>query len=58
MNHIEVVCKCKKNGGWMEIKDQDYKVSCVSCGREYIVTTNGKFKETLTSEVKHFLNKI
>lgn len=53
MTQIEVVCKCNKNGGFIAIKDNDYKIDCSNCGREYIVTTNGKFKETIMSKIKH-----
>lgn len=57
MEYIEVVCKCEKNGGWMYIKDEDYKVTCHGCGREYIVTTTGQFKETIRSKIKHLYVK-
>lgn len=55
MTQIDVICKCKKNGGFVEIRNKDYKIDCSNCGREYIITANGKFKETIMSKIKHLI---
>jgi len=57
MNSFKAHCKCGKNSGWLDIKDKDYKINCIFCKREYIVTIDGELKETIISKIKHFIKR-
>ena len=50
MTQVFCECECKKNGGWLEIKDKDYKINCVNCGRIYIIKSNGEIEEQTSND--------
>lgn len=41
-NEVFVECECKKNAGWLEIKENDYEIDCNNCGRIYTIKNNGE----------------
>lgn len=45
MAEVNCKCKCGKNEGWLVIRDEDYKIDCVYCGRIYIIKSNGEIEE-------------
>ena len=41
-NQVFIECECKKNGGWLDVKDNDYNIDCSNCGRVYTIKSNGQ----------------
>jgi hypothetical protein len=55
MNQVVHSCKCKMNGGWLDIKSESYEIKCNNCKRKYIVNSDGTVKEGLLSRILHFI---
>lgn len=41
MATVHLTCDCGKMEGWLDIKDEEYKVKCDYCDRIYIIKPDG-----------------
>ena len=56
MTTVHLTCDCGKMEGWLDIKDEEYKVKCDYCDRIYIIKPDGTIdkKFGLINNLKDF----